>query len=112
MSGVTIIGIDLAKRIFHLHGADGDGSIVFRKKLSRNPLLGFKSQVPRCVIAMEACATAHGWGRDFEKLGHELLDLLGLLGKLPKFDVLVLGVAEQTRNPPRIEDVEGELLLS
>ncbi|WP_134680519.1 IS110 family transposase, partial [Paracoccus ravus] len=72
MSEVTIIGIDLAKRIFHLHGADGDGSIVFRKKLSRNQLLGFMSQVPRCVIAMEACATAQGWGRDFEELGHEV----------------------------------------
>ena len=72
MSEVTIIGIDLAKRIFHLHGANGDGSIVFRKKLTRNQLLGFMSQAPRCVIAMEACATAHGWGRDFEKLGHEV----------------------------------------
>lgn len=60
MSGVTIIGIDLAKRIFHLHGAGHDGSVVFRKRLSLGQLLAFMSQVPQCVVAMEACATAHG----------------------------------------------------
>lgn len=70
MSEVTIIGIDLAKRIFHLHGAGHDGSVVFRKRLSRGQLLAFMSQVPQCVVAMEACATAHGWGRVFEKIGH------------------------------------------
>lgn len=68
---VTIIGIDLAKHIFHLNGADRDGSVLFRKRLSRSQLVGFVSQVPRCVVAMEAGATAHGWGRAFEKLGHE-----------------------------------------
>ncbi|SMG56153.1 hypothetical protein SAMN02746000_03800, partial [Paracoccus sp. J56] len=72
MSEVTIIGIDLAKRIFHLHGAGHDGSVVFRKRLSRGQLLAFMSQVPRCVVAMEACATAHGWGRAFETFGHEV----------------------------------------
>lgn len=68
MSEVTIIGIDLAKRVFQLHGARRDGSVVFRKKLSRGQLLAFVVQQPRCVVAMEACATAHGWGREFEKL--------------------------------------------
>jgi len=72
MSEVTIIGIDLAKRAFQLHGARDDGSVVFRKKLSRAQLLAFVAQYPRCVVAMEACATAHGWGREFEKLGHEV----------------------------------------
>ncbi len=72
MSEVTIIGIDLAKRVFQLHGARQDGSIVFRKKLSRAQLLAFIAQHPRCLVAMEACATAHGWGREFEKLGHDV----------------------------------------
>lgn len=70
MSEVTIIGIDLAKRVFQLHGARRDGSVVFRKKLSRGQLLAFVAQQPRCVVAMEA--TAHGWGREFEKLGHDV----------------------------------------
>ena len=72
MAEVTIIGIDLAKRVFQLHGASGDGSVVFRKKLSRGQVLAFISQQSRCVVAMEACATAHGWGREFEKLGHDV----------------------------------------
>lgn len=72
MSEVTIIGIDLAKRVFQLHGACQDGSVAFRKKLSRGQLLAFVARHPKCVIAMEACATAHGWGREFTKLGHEV----------------------------------------
>lgn len=72
MSEVTIIGIDLAKRVFQLHGARHNGSVVFRKKLSRAQLLAFVAQHPRCLVAMEACATAHGWGREFEKLGHDV----------------------------------------
>jgi len=72
MSEVTIIGIDLAKRVFHLHGARVDGSVAFRKKLSRLQLLAFFAQHPKCIVAMEACATAHGWGREFEKLGHDV----------------------------------------
>ena len=70
MSEVSIIGIDLAKRVFQLHGACADGAVIFRKKLTRVQLLAFMSQQPECTVAMEACATAHSWGREFEKLGH------------------------------------------
>jgi transposase len=70
MAEVTIIGIDLAKRVFQAHGATSDGSVVFRKKLARDRLMLFLGAQPRCVVAMEACATAHGWAREIEKLGH------------------------------------------
>ena len=70
MAEATIIGIDLAKRVFQLHGAAADGSVVFRKKLSRAQLLVFLARVPACTVAMEACATAHHWGREVERLGH------------------------------------------
>lgn len=70
MSEVSIIGIDIAKRVFHLHGAQADGSTAFRKKLSRAQLLPFLTGEPNCVVAMEACATAHGWGREIMALGH------------------------------------------
>ncbi len=72
MSEVTIIGVDLAKRVFQLHGARINGSAAYRKKLSRGQLLAFVAQQPKFLIAMEACATAHGWGREFEKLGHDV----------------------------------------
>ena len=72
MDEVSIIGIDLAKRSFQLHGARADGSVAFRKTLRRGKLLAFLASVPRCVVAMEACASAHYWGREIMKLGHEV----------------------------------------
>ena len=61
MEQVSIIGIDLAKRVFQAHGAAADGSVVFRKKLSRGQFLAFLAAQQSCTVAMEACATAHGW---------------------------------------------------
>jgi transposase len=55
---------------FQLHGAAVDGSVVFRKKLSRTQLLAFLAKLPACTVAMEACATSHHWGREIGKLGH------------------------------------------
>jgi transposase len=72
MEKATIIGIDLAKHVFQVHGACADGSVAFRKKISRGKLLPFLSSQPRCVVAMEACAGAHGWARDIQAQGHEV----------------------------------------
>lgn len=70
MTEVTIIGLDLEKRVFQVHGATADGGVVIRKKLSRSHLLAFFADVPPCVVAMEACATAHYWAREIGALGH------------------------------------------
>ena len=72
MEKATIIGIDLAKRVFQVHGAAQDGRPVFRKKVSRAQLLGFLAKQSPAVVAMEACATAHGWGRAISGLGQRL----------------------------------------
>ena len=72
MEEVTIIGIDLAKRSFQLHGATADGAVAYRRKLSRGKLLGFLASQPGCTVAMEACASAHYWGREITSLGHEV----------------------------------------
>ena len=72
MEQVSIIGIDLAKRSFQLHGARADGRVVFRKKLSREKVLDFLASQPRCTVAMEACASAHYWGREILRLGHQV----------------------------------------
>jgi transposase len=69
---VAIIGIDLAKRTFQVHGAAADGSVVFRKKLSRERLLPFLAPQPSAIVAMEACASAHHWGREIMSFGHEV----------------------------------------
>jgi transposase len=68
---VITIGLDLAKSVFQAHGADGSGEVVFRKKLRREQVLAFFAGQPRCVVAMEACASAHHWAREIGALGHE-----------------------------------------
>ncbi|MDE0150702.1 MAG: IS110 family transposase [Rhodospirillaceae bacterium] len=70
MGQVSMIGIDLAKNSFQLHGMQADGSVAFRRKLGRAKLLGFVAAQPRCVVAMEACGGAHHWGREIGGLGH------------------------------------------
>ena len=72
MEQVHMIGIDLAKQSFQLHGALADGSVAFRKKLGRAKMLGFLASQPRCLVAMEACGSAHYWGREIGRLGHEV----------------------------------------
>ena len=72
MDEVSIVAIDLAKRSFQLHGARADGSVALRKTLRRGKLLSFVASVPRCVVVMEACASAHYWGREIMALGHEV----------------------------------------
>jgi transposase len=72
MKEVSIIGVDLAKQVFQLHGATVEGDVVFRKKLSRKQFLAFMQAQPGCCVAMEACATAHHWARTLTGLGHEV----------------------------------------
>ena len=72
MKKVSIIGVDLSKQVFQLHGATAEGEVVFRKKLSRKQFLAFMHTQPRCKVAMEACATAHHWARTLTDLGHEV----------------------------------------
>jgi transposase len=57
----AIVGLDLAKRSFQAHGALADGRVAFRKKLTREKVLGYLAERPRCVVAMEACGSAHHW---------------------------------------------------
>ncbi|KWV43518.1 hypothetical protein AS026_19625 [Rhizobium altiplani] len=58
METATIIGVDLAKNVFQLHGAAEDGSVVFRRKLSRLQICKFMASHPPCVVAMEACGSS------------------------------------------------------
>lgn len=71
MAEVTIVGVDIAKNVFHLHGAASDGSVVFRKKLTRMQFQRFMASQPTCVVAMEACGGAHHWAREMKLQGHE-----------------------------------------
>src|SRR6201981_2411802 len=72
MSEITTIGLDLAKHVFQVHGIDAEGTTVLRKRLRRGQVLAFFSRIPRCLVGLEACATAHYWGRELAALGHEV----------------------------------------
>jgi transposase len=72
MEQATTIGLDIAKHVFQLHGADAAGHVLFRKRITRVKLLGFLAAQTRCVVAMEACAGAHYWAREIAKLGHHV----------------------------------------
>ena len=72
MSEIITVGLDLAKNVFQVHGADAAGQPVLRKKLRRGQVLAFFSELQPCVVAMEACGGAHYWGRKIGKLGHEV----------------------------------------
>ena len=65
---VTTIGIDLAKDVFGLHGVDGEGRVAFKKRLVRRRLLEFMSQLPPCLVGLEACSSAHYWARKIERV--------------------------------------------
>ena len=72
MSEVTTIGLDIAKTVFHAHGADGTGRMVFSRRLTRAKLLDFFAAQPACTIALEACGGAHHWARQLTHLGHDV----------------------------------------
>lgn len=72
MNTIKILAIDLAKNIFHLHGINEKGKCLLKKKLSRSKLAETIAQLPRTIIAMEACAGANYWARKFIEMGHEV----------------------------------------
>jgi transposase len=67
---VTTVGLDLAKHVFQVHGIDQSGQVLIRRQLRRGELIGFFRRLPPCLIGMEACASAHQWGRVLQRHGH------------------------------------------
>lgn len=75
MMNETMIGVDLAKAVFQVHGASMTGEPRFRKKLSRQSFSEFMAKQPPALVVMEACGSAHHWAREMIRLGHEVLTL-------------------------------------
>jgi transposase len=72
MKQVSTIGLDLAKKLFQVHGVDAAGTVTVRRTLRRGQVLAFFARLPRCLVGMEACATAHYWARELIRLGHDV----------------------------------------
>ena len=70
MTKATTIGLDIAKQVFQVHGADRSGRTVLRRKLRRNEVVGFFSEQPPCLVGIEASGSAHYWARVLSGLGH------------------------------------------
>ncbi|HXZ17371.1 MAG TPA: hypothetical protein VEH77_15665, partial [Roseiarcus sp.] len=66
---VTRVGLDLAKNVFQLHAVDAGGAVVLARSVRRAGLLKLWEKLPRCEVAMEACSSAHHWGRALVALG-------------------------------------------
>jgi transposase len=67
-----VIGLDLAKHVFQVHGVDAAGKPVLRKRLRRSELTRFFSGISPCIIGIEACGSAHHWARELRRFGHDV----------------------------------------
>jgi transposase len=72
LSSVTTVAVDLAKHVFQVHGCDAGGKVVVTKALRRKDVLPFFASLEPCRVGMEACGSAHHWGRELMALGHEV----------------------------------------
>jgi len=72
MQNVATIGLDLAKQVFQVHGADAEGNTLFNRKLKRAEVKTFLQKLPPCIVAMEACGSANYWAREIGSFGHEI----------------------------------------
>jgi transposase len=69
---ITTIGLDRAKSVFQIQGIDAEGQAVLRRRLPRQNLLAFFERLAPCLVAMEACSSAHHWARELVALGHDV----------------------------------------
>ena len=70
MKEITVIGLDLAKSVFQVHGVDAEGHTVLKKRLARTQMAEFFVHLEPCLVAMEACSSAHHWARQLMRWGH------------------------------------------
>jgi transposase len=69
---LIVVGLDIAKRFFHLVGTDDRGKVVLRKRLVRGEVLSFMAQLPPVTVGVEACGGAHQWARQWREQGHNV----------------------------------------
>ncbi len=72
MTEVSTIGVDLAKNVFQVHGVDGLGEAMNRRRLRRRQVMPFFRKLRPCLIGVEACPTSHYWARELQVLDHEV----------------------------------------
>jgi transposase len=101
MTEVTTIGIDLANSVFHLHGVDGSGETVIRKKSRRGRVPPVLKKPPPGLVGMEARATARHWAREITAPGHEVRRVLGSMVLLTERRGIIDGTPVSAAEPDR-----------
>ncbi|MGB8900613.1 MAG: transposase, partial [Methylocella sp.] len=69
---IAVIGLDLAKNVFQVHGIDDSGQAVLKRKLRRSEVLPLFAGLASALVGIEACHTAHYWDREIAALGHDV----------------------------------------
>ena len=69
-SAIAVLGIDLGKNSCSLVGLDASGAVVLRQRSRRETIVGLTAKLPACIVAMEACCSAHQLGRLLAAQGH------------------------------------------
>src|SRR3954465_12594951 len=69
---ITTVGLDIAKNLFQVHGADAQGRVALKRKLARGKVLEFFATLPGWLVGLEACGAAHYWARELTRLGHQV----------------------------------------
>jgi transposase len=69
---VKVVGLDTAKHVFQVHGADATGRVLLRKRLRRGQVSDFFANLPKCLVGLEATRGAHYWARVIGTFGHEV----------------------------------------
>ena len=82
MNKISVIGLDLAKNVFQVHGIDTDGEVVVRKQLNRSQVRRFFANLEPCLIGMEPCGGAHYWSRELTGIGHAVRMMAPIFVKL------------------------------
>src|SRR5438270_9690139 len=72
MGTITIIGLDIAKSVFQVHGIDAAGEVIVRRQLGRARVFSFFEKLRPCLIGIEACNTSHYWARELIARGHDV----------------------------------------
>src|SRR3954463_12450816 len=72
MSSPAVIGLDIAKNVFQVHGADAEGRCVLRRRLRRAEVVTFFARLPKALVGIEACPSGHHWARELRSLGHDV----------------------------------------
>ena len=72
MPNPAMVGLDIAKNVFQVHGADTEGRCVLRRRLRRAEVVMFFAHLPKALVGIEACAGGHHWARELRSLGHDV----------------------------------------